>query len=360
MTESTRESESDSRGHQLLAARLEQLPATIRRMADEPPLQLDGKSHRARRFVVTGTGSSEAHARFLLHLLNRHTARAAEFRPLSAFCPTNGESASESCLVVISQGLSPNAQVAIRQRHQFAHAIVFTSSTPAGARAAGKEDLARLLEQLQDEGVAIITSPLEEEYSTLLRFVGPMAVYLRIWQFVAALEPRALPRLPAGDLNRWLGRTAPGGMVDAFLANPESFARGFYFLAASPLCEFGQNLSYKFLEGLFWSAPVVWDFLQFAHGPFQEVTLQPRPVVILEAADEAAANLARRAQRMLAAAAVPCLTLTASLSGPQAIFEFEAMVNDLVMRLIERLAIDQRNWPSKGKDDPLYGFHRFN
>lgn len=350
--------ELDPQGHTLLTARLARLPELLDGMLHEPPVQLHEKARRARRFVITGTGSSEAHARFLLHLLNRSAGRAAEFRPLSAFCAAAMEPETETCLIVISQGLSPNAQVAVLQRTHFVHTILFTSSTPTGAFAAGKPDKARLLEQLQEEGADLLLSPLEEEYSTLIRFIGPMAVYLRVWQFVRALEPGCLPPISARDLRCWLHRTESEAVSRAFLAHVDDFRRGFYLLAVSPLCEFAHNLSYKFLEGVYWSAPVVWDFLQFAHGPFQEVTLQPRPVVVLETPGAAEANLAQRTRKMLEAVSIPCLTLKSTSSGPEAIFEYEAMFNHLVMRLIRELAIDQRNWPSKGRDDPLYGFHR--
>jgi len=38
--------------------------------------------------------------------------------------------------------------------------------------------------------------------------------------------------------------------------------------------------------------------------------------------------------------------------------EYEAVFNDLVSRLVGHFGVDQRNWPSKGRDDPLYGFAR--
>lgn len=349
---------TDPLGHALLAQRLERLPALLARVAAEPLRAVSARTLTARHFLVTGTGSSEAHARFLVYLLNRHARRPAEFIPLSAFCHLPAEFGRGRVLVIVSQGISPNAQVAIDRRADFDHSVVFTATTAAGAEAAGKPERASLIRRLEDDGVEFVRGPLEEEYATLIRFVGPMAAYLTAHQFVRCLAGDLLPPIAPAELVRALAARAPAGVVDRFAAGADAFRRGFYLLAGSPLCEFAHNLGYKFLEGLYWSSPVIWDFLQFAHGPFQEVTLQPRPVVILEGPGEADRELAARTRRMLEAARVPCIDLPTATAAPLSIFEYEAIFNDLVFALIRRLGIDQRHWPSRGKDDPLYGFFR--
>jgi creatinine amidohydrolase len=185
-----------------------------------------------------------------------------------------------------------------------------------------------------------------------------MAVYVAALHFARCLAAESLPEVPVAALAPLLALRAPDDVVERFAAHAEDFRRGFYLLAAAPLCEFAHNLGYKFLEGLYWSAPVIWDFLQFAHGPFQEVTLQPRPVVLLEGPRPAERELAARTRRMLASAGVPCIDLPLDAPTPLAIFGYEALFNDLIYRLIVRLGVDQRHWPSRGKDDPLYGFFR--
>lgn len=348
----------DPLGHELLGQRLQRIPELLGALARHPLERVSARTLTAHSFLVTGTGSSEAHARFLVYLLNRHARRPAEFIPLSAFCAMPAEFGRGRVLVVISQGLSPNAQVAIDRQRDFVHTVIFTATTAAGAEAAGKPDRAARIRQLEAEGVEFIRSPLEEEYSTLIRFVGPLAVYLSAHQFVRCLAAEMLPPIEPADLQRLLAARAPAEAVERFVARSAEFKRGFYVLAASPLCEFAHNLAYKFLEGLYWSAPVIWDFLQFAHGPFQEVTLQPRPVVLLEGPAPTERALAARTRRMLEAAAVPCIELPTATAAPLSIFEYEAVFNDLVYQLIQRLGIDQRHWPSRGKDDPLYGFFR--
>src|SRR5690606_5559805 len=127
------------------------------------------------------------HARYLVMLLNLYTDRAATYLPLSGFVePAPGAFAGKT-LVVFSQGVSPNAQIALRRRPGFAHSVLFTSTTPGAARAAGKPERAALLQSFLDEGGELVEFPLAEEYTTLIRFVGPMAGYLAALQFVTQL-----------------------------------------------------------------------------------------------------------------------------------------------------------------------------
>src|SRR5262249_17936819 len=96
-------------GHALLAERLRALPAALR--AD---VCLRGAVPRAaRRFVTTGAGGSGAHGRFLAQLLGEHAGVAARFEPLGRFASPLPADAAETVLVVFSQGLSPNAWLAL-------------------------------------------------------------------------------------------------------------------------------------------------------------------------------------------------------------------------------------------------------
>lgn len=349
---------ADPLGHELLAQRLRAVTPLLLEMVNHPLERVSARTLTSRSFLVTGTGSSEAHARFLVHLLNRRAGRPAEFIPLSAFCDMPADFGRGRTLVVISQGISPNAQVALRRAGDFDHTVMFTSTTAAGAEAAGKHERAALVRSMEASGVEFIRSPLEEEYSTLIRFIGPLAVYVSAWQFARCLAAELMPPLAADTLATLLATRAPAPVVARFIRDADRFRRGFYLVAGAPLCEFAHNLSYKFLEGLYWSTPVIWDFLQFAHGPFQEVTVQPRPVVILEEPGATSSDLAARTRRMLESAHVPCIDIKATSTSPLVIFEYEALFNDLVTQLALHFRIDQRNWPSKGKDDPLYGFAR--
>jgi creatinine amidohydrolase len=347
---------SDPHGHRLLAGRLAQIPAVLSRMLADGPAPLQPATLEARQFVVTGTGSSEAHARYLTSLLNLHTDRAASYLPLSGFTDSHRDAFAGKTLVVFSQGLSPNAQIALRRHREFAHAVLFSATTPDVAAAAGKADRAALLREFVGAGGEIVVFPLAEEYTTLIRFVGPMAGYLACLQFTAQLAGCRFRLPPADALLPLLASQPPARLREAMLERPEIFARGFNLVCAAPISEFAQNLACKFMEGVFWPCPPISDFLQFAHGPFQQMSAHPRPVLILQGDSPLEAELVERSVRMLGDTGLPAFVVRVNAPPLTSIFGFESAFNRLVFALMERLDTDQVNWPGKGRDDRLYGF----
>ena len=346
----------DQLGHTLLADRLERIPAVVAEMLARPPAPLRPATLAATRFVITGTGSSEAHARYLAMLLNLFTDCSASYLPLSGFTDSNREAFGGKSLVVFSQGVSPNAQIALRRHGEFVHTVLFSATTPEVARAAGKPDRADLLRRLREAGGELVVFPLAEEYTTLIRFVGPMAGYLAALRFAAQLTGCRF-RVPGVEtLQPLLAAQPPGDLRSAMLALPETFATGFNLVCAAPISEYAQNLACKFMEGLFWPIPPVSDFLQFAHGPFQQMSAHPRPVVILQGDSPLEAELVQRSVRMLAQAGLRAYVVHVDAPPLLSIFGFEAAFNRLVFELMRRLSIDQVNWPGKGRDDLLYGF----
>ena len=346
----------DPLGHGLLQARLAQIPAVLSAMLARPPSPLGPATLAARRFVVTVTGSSEAHARYLAMLLNLHTDCAAAYLPLSGFTASQREAFAGRTLIVFSQGVSPNAQIALRRHREFAHAVLFTATTPEAAAAAGKPERAALLRALRAGGGDLVVFPLAEEYTTLIRFVGPMAGYLACLQFTAQLAGCRFRLPPPAEILDLLDARPPADLLQAMLDAPADFARGFNLVCAAPISEFAQNLACKFMEGLFWPCPPISDFLQFAHGPFQQMSAHPHPVVILQGDSPLEAELVLRSVRMLGDAGLRGYVLRVDAPPLTSIFGFEAAFNRLVFALIRRFATDQVDWPGKGRDDALYGF----
>jgi fructoselysine-6-P-deglycase FrlB-like protein len=349
-------SSPDPLGHTLLAERLAQIPSVIGEMLARGPAPLKSATLGSARFIITGTGSSEAHARYLATLLNFYTDRAASYLPLSGFTDSHRDGFAGKTLVVFSQGVSPNAQIALRRRRDFAHTVLFTASNPAAALAAGKKDRAALLQSLLDDGGELVEFPLAEEYTTLIRFVGPMAGYLACLQFTAQLACCRFTTPPAAELLPLLDTRAPADLVSAMKRSSSRFAQGFNLVTAAPISDFAQNLACKFMEGVFWPCPPISDFLQFAHGPFQQMTARPHPTLILQGGSAIEAELVERSLTMLRNVGLDAFVLRVEAPPLVSIFAFEAALNHLTFELITYFGIDQVNWPGKGRDDLLYGF----
>ncbi len=348
--------ENDPLGHNLLTERLGLIPSILDQMLATGPRALSSRTLQGRRFVVTGTGSSEAHARYLAMLLNLYTERSASFLPLSGFVDAPKENFAGRTLVVFSQGVSPNAQIALQRGGDFEHTILFTATTPEAALAAGKLDRARLLTDLLNAGGELVEFPLAEEYTTLIRFVGPLAGYLATMQFAAQFDCARFSLPSSADLQPLLAARAPLVLQDAMCNLPSAFAGGFNLITAAPISDFSQNLACKFMEGLFWNCPAISDFLQFAHGPFQQMTAHPKPAIILQGDGRGEAKMVERSVAMLRGIGATAFVIQIPAPPLLSIFGFEAALNDLVFAVMRHLKVDQVNWPGKGRDDLLYGF----
>lgn len=347
---------NDPLGHQLLADRLALIPSILRDMLDRGPAALNQRTLEGQRFIITGTGSSEAHARYLSTLINLHTDRSAAYLPLSGFVDSPAANFAGKTLIVFSQGLSPNAQIALQRSDDFEHCILFTATTPEAAESAGKPERAQLLRELAEDGGESVVFPLAEEYTTLIRFVGPLAGYLACLQFAGQFPHSRAPLPSAESLLPLLHLPAPANLKEAMCNLPSAFAAGFNLITAAPISDYSQNLACKFMEGLFWSCPGISDFLQFAHGPFQQMTAQPKPVVILQGDGTGEAEMVKRSVEMLRGVGASAYVIKVDAPPLLSIFGFEAALNDAVFAAMQHLRIDQVNWPGKGRDDQLYGF----
>ena len=347
---------TDLLGHELLGQRLDSIPRILDKMLADGPRELGAATLASERFIVTGTGSSEAHARYLATLLNLHTDRAAAYLPLSGFVDAPASNFTGKTLVVFSQGVSPNAQIALQRRVDFKHAILFSATTPEAAEQAGKPDRALMLRNFQSSGGELVEFPLAEEYTTLIRFVGPMAGYLAALQFVAHFPGSRAPLMSAESLAPLLQQKAPTELREAMCNLPSAFAGGFNLITAAPISDYSQNLAFKFMEGLFWACPGISDFLQFAHGPFQQMTAHPKPALILQGDGRGELEMVQRSVAMLRGVGASAYVIKVDAPPLLSIFGFEAALNDAVFAAMQHLRVDQVNWPGKGRDDLLYGF----
>lgn len=347
----------DRLGHRLLAKRLASIPGYWRGMLDSAAAYRARPHGETEDFVVTGIGSSEAHARFLTGELNRGDRVRAEFVPLASFQPGAGRSvvSGHRTLVVFSQGLSRNIRLALDQRSRFHRLILFTAATVSGLRTAGQMDRAGRLEELESAGVEVVRFPLENEYEILIRVVGPSCGFLaaRLWMDSLAptwgVDPgRELAAIEAVDST---------GLTTFFESHARACFSGFRILAPPSLAACGQNLVCKWVEGVFGAPPQLLDFLSFAHGPFQQLAAHPAPVVILRPErDSEWSGLADRAIRMCDELDLPVAVVPLIASPGWEVIEAEHRFNLALLPLLERLGIDQRDWPGRGGDAPLYEY----
>jgi hypothetical protein len=346
--------ESPDLGHEILKDRLEQCPNIIKKMLEHPIKLRCSNTFDSSHFVATGTGSSEAHAKFFVYLINQYTHSFAEFKPLSAFSGKSVKAPEKKTLVIFSQGLSPNAQIALAYSSQFHQTVLFTSTTIEGANKAGKLGAVKILQQLLDGGNEIIYFPIENEYRVLIRLIGPLAGYLACLQFLENFSPNCLPECDPQKILTSLENASlqvKDAPIQAILSEGH---KGIKILNTYPFCEFGQNLAYKFLEGLYWPMPAIWDYLQFSHGPFQQCFLDKSSIIILHGNTPTEADYLKRALKMLNLRSGSIWIVKSELPVCYRILEYEMVLNHFLIQACISLKINQIDWPGKGFESSLY------
>jgi creatinine amidohydrolase len=319
-------------GHAVLAARIQEIPAAVARTAARVLPALGLGATALRRVVATGIGSSAAHAALLVHELRRAGVDAVAL-PLSSFLAPP-EPARDDVLVVFSQGLSPNAALALESPARWRRVVLVTAVTDE-ARLAG----------IREAGVAIATIDGDEERGTLLRVVGPVTGYVAAIRLAEALGGPAAPSFDG------IGARPPMPTVDdAALEAPLAL------LTTGSYGELVTNLQYKVMEGLLLPMPPAWDVLHLAHGPFQQCVRGRATFLALTRPGAAGEDvLLDRLASMLEPERHVLVRLAARRAEPLALIDHETMLNELVLRAIAARRVDQVRWPGRGADAPLYG-----
>jgi hypothetical protein len=298
--------------------------------------------------VTTGVGSSEAPARRCAALLRR-AGCSATFVPISAFATSSAPSGAE--LIVFSQGLSPNAKLAVppvpssgSAQGRFDRIVLFTSLPPGTPLA--RE---RGLDAAIAEGVEVVLLPPRQEDGILARVVGPVIASLAAHLAIYAGPCRGLadPRE-----HRVAAAFRAAAAAAPHLELPTA-ARPAALVACADQIEMVFGAANAWLEGLREPPPFSWDVLGLAHGPLQMAHDRPLLALALErAAVEGEAELFDRLERALPAPH-RVLRLRAELPPGLAWIEHEAAVLTFVARELDARPRDL-GWGPGREDQPLY------
>jgi len=332
-------------GLDLLRQRCAEVPSVLRATLAAPLPPVGSVAHRA-RWIITGAGASEGPGRVFAALLRRHLHACAAFVPLSAFAPGRAADVTDpsAVLVVVSQGLAPNARLALARAPSFAACVVVTAVPEHPS-----------LEDVRAMGALVIAHPPGAESGLLLRVQGPAAATMMLLRLVDALA------LARGDAPPFEGHldAVPDGLPDEELALDER-AIGLAcegrvaIVSCDPGLELAHGLRWKWLEGPATCDPACWDALQVVHGPLQHVLERPRLLLALEPDHDPGASALLDRLASVVGDGHPLLRLRARSAGVTGFFDFDARCNRLVCAVLARCPRDLVHWPGFGHDAALY------
>jgi hypothetical protein len=328
-----------------LGLRAESLPRELKRLLDSGAPAFPGSFENVSRFDVTGIGASEGPARLLVATL-LELGRLARFVPIARF--VTHQDATDAGLIVFSQGLCPNARLALRQVNRYAAALLFTAVT--GEEKDGPLQ-GSLLHAFQEAGGVVWSHPPDREDGSLVRLVGPACALLAALRACRTLRgARAEPD--------WFAKLdeVPLAVLGSFSeARQPLHADPAAFLGTGGVVEFLPSLAWKWQEALFAPLPHAFDVLSFMHGPLQSRHGRPSTLVLCtNRPTPGELDLCDRLRRVVGTEPHRLVELSSSLPGPLGWFELDAATNRLVLLEIEARHLDPGHWPAQGHDAPLY------
>ncbi|MCK6591893.1 MAG: hypothetical protein HUU21_33275 [Polyangiaceae bacterium] len=339
----------------LLAHRIRMLPDVVWQLITSSiklsPIENIGN----RRIVVTGGGASEGPARYLAALLRNSIGLRAGFVPASAFIAPVAQSPAD-LLIVFSQGISPNARLALRQASQFGGVVLCTGIYPEG-----RSPEARLVSELRQSGAAIHVLPPEDESGLLVRVLGPATAMLAGVLFAQAAAKslgKVWPKDPIAALPDHLATARTRVAETTAGLDPDWTLKPWAFVTARDDSDAYEGLRWKWMTALYSPAPPVWDVLQIAHGPLQHFCDEPTTLVALERNSSDDARLFDRLEKVLVPGRHRLVRLRSELEGPTALLDHDAQCNWLLLRTLERREVDLSSWPGRGLHGPLYELGR--
>ncbi len=329
-------------GHDLLEQRIESVGehlASLARAWAEGAHPVPAPLREAKTWLITGAGGSAGPAHMLVDALLER-GRVARYEPLSHFLEPDAEAAD--VLVVFSQGLSPNARLALARHERFAHTVLFTSVDPEAS------DVEAVIAQASH----VISLPPKREDQLLVRVVGPCVATLAALLFADAIDNRSAP-LDVASLAEARGASSP------MEVEPDGGA-----IASLALVPFGEGarryhgIANKLLEAIGEPVPI-WDVLGVTHGPLQYFHGQPITLLGLMRDTREHHDLADRLDAILdPKRGQQLLRCVAPHARPLDWFAHDAMIDRVLIGAMRGRERDLIDWPGKGADQSLYGLGR--
>lgn len=326
----------------LLEKRLATGPSAVARALERQGLEsLDDL--RGMPVLSMGAGGSAFAATLLASELTRLGAPARHLPP-SAFVAPRPERGHLA--IVVSQGLSPHARLALAASTDVGRVLVLTASE-APLPALGETPPRRL---------ALDVAP---EDGLLVRVVGPAAaaaLALRVARALARADGFSPAELSALQASLAAARARAREALSLSPGAGELSRRdaGLCLVTAGEHGERLSPLAWGVMETLLVPEPPCLDALGLAHGALQAVWDRPTVWLTLEHRD---GSLEPGLHRHLAEALGPrhaLVRLVSPLPMPLAALDLQHQLAWLTLELAWPRARDLRDWPGKGRDEALF------
>lgn len=292
------------------------------------------------RIYVTGIGTSEAHAKYFVHLANKNMYNCQFLSNM--FFYENSLDLTNAYLIVITQGMSPHGIIPLENHNiDLSKVILLTAVTVPDKSnielGINMSDKKNKLMSLQENGLTVYNFPLENEYITLIRTIGPLCGYDLVYKMFndkKEIDPATFKSYP-----------------DYRFIKEIIKSRRVIIVLPYPFIQYYQNLKFKLIEGAFLESVEVVGELDLAHGIYQNAEHyrehKKMSCFIL-------VNITRESVKNLLEKSYPIWEINTTTKDDMTILEIEHLFNILTLNLITELDIDQVSWYGKETQKMIY------
>jgi len=322
----------DSKGHVIMQKRIIKSLSYLKKIDNIEPLIFNEEF----KFYVTGIGSSQSHAKFFVNLCNKYNIDA-QFINLTNATKLNYK--DKVFLIVISQGLSPHGSQPISKRinnKNTKNIILFTSVTFNNPN---KEKL-QMLKDFEKYGGVIINFPLEDEYSTLIRIIGPLCGYYSIYKFL---------NFNTVDNYNLIEKLSKSTTPDFSFIKSVSTNENLIIIVEDKIKDYSDNILNKCIEGGFIHTCLVVSESEFSHGFYQFCCGLENANLLSFNCFQNKENKKNNLNKDF-----NFINIDTNIKGDLDIIEIEHIMNKIILQIIKQKNIDQKNYPGKGNQDYLY------
>lgn len=339
---------SDNKGHKSIENRIMNIPKMLANYQNYFKIcnnYIDVEDS----LIVTGLGSSKAHAKYLEHILKHHMK--IEFMSIDDIYKYDFKYAYK--LVIFSQGLSPNTHK-LFEIMNYQDIILITAITNTKIYEIVDPIKKSIIEKLEENECMMVTIPELNENDTLIRITGPFFGYIACHMIANCIfSTKAKINIDLSKI-RFNVQFADRLIKQIMERNMGQI----YILAESPIKYFIDNCLDKFTEGIFVSRPTLCDFTEFVHGHYQMLMSCPNPNLIIinvSAIEKYHHNqiLIDKIKKSLNDK-FNIWEIKLTMECDFQILELEYMFNLMIHYMICNLAIDQVNWPGKSSQSIMY------
>lgn len=328
--------------------RAEAIPAAIDETLEQPLPSLSEALLTCSGFDVFGLGASAGPAAMTSEALN-DLGLPSLVRSPSSFMTAPPRQRDGRGLIVFSQGLSPNARLAVERAPEYAASLLFTaiSDSSTGERK-------QALDRTRELGMEVWRHDPATEPGSLLRLLGPTCATIAGLRFVATIATNSGRRPPPylahlGRLGRLLSKVDSRPLPDL---SPHEDPLAWLVIGEST--NIFHPLAWKWQEALYTPLGPTLDLLSFAHGPLQSLLRHAGSLMVLHRDTARDQKLLARLAQVLDPQRHRIVPLVAEVPGPARLFEDEAVVHRLLLAAMEARGITPGDWPGRGQDGPLY------